>query len=244
MADLNRLFTGIPDVDRETFLRLNDDQLKQACILDRYTVKLCNQDFWRRRYTQEFGPLPTRLANNRLTSLQSLRSDYWELANRRKRQRSLLSAVESGDVETVHLWAEENDGDEWEIMSAAIEADRPELLELIIEEHQLYRPRPSINVLDAYDAWDEGEIELWHELLNLAIDLYRSECFRVLIEMTKIDITEVEALSAVNKQNLEIISLVLDYSGDEHIDQMLEEALLDNNAEIITYLEAWIARHQ
>ncbi len=43
------IVTGVPDVDREILLRLDDKLLFSTCRINKYTATLCNENFWNLR---------------------------------------------------------------------------------------------------------------------------------------------------------------------------------------------------
>ena len=55
--ELDKLYTGIPDIDKEIILHLSDKILSNVCQLNKYTQGLCNEDFWNRRIQHKFVDL-------------------------------------------------------------------------------------------------------------------------------------------------------------------------------------------
>ncbi len=54
---MERYMTGITDVDREILMRFNDKELFAVCSANKYSLKLCDERFFKNRSFQKFGEI-------------------------------------------------------------------------------------------------------------------------------------------------------------------------------------------
>lgn len=55
--DVQLLFTGVEDVDREILLNVKAKRLGAVCSVNKYSQTLCDATFWRRRFEKDYGVL-------------------------------------------------------------------------------------------------------------------------------------------------------------------------------------------
>ena len=72
MADRISL-TGVPDTDRLILLQVPPESLKSVCVVDKQINALCDNEFWRKRFTQDFVDLKT------VPSDFDYRKAYWRV---------------------------------------------------------------------------------------------------------------------------------------------------------------------
>jgi hypothetical protein len=46
---------GIHDIDREILSHVSDNYIFSACIVNKYMRQVCNEIFWKNRFTRIFG---------------------------------------------------------------------------------------------------------------------------------------------------------------------------------------------
>ena len=89
---IERNFTGVEDVDREILLYLDDEDLFKACNLSHYTKNLCNDDFWRRKFSREYGAILRRI---------EYREAYKQLREIEDIDEMLIWAADNGETDLV-----------------------------------------------------------------------------------------------------------------------------------------------
>ena len=221
-------FTGIKDVDRQILLNLNDKSLFSACKVDKYTMSLCNEDFWIDRFRQKFGT--TLEDSKRHQTYENFYKKFIKLklddqfieASSRGFLMLIKELIKRGvDINTQYI--------EDEIIKngliLAAENGHVDVVKFLLDQ--------GVNIYEE----DSDEILSGSHALIVSAEQGHSDVVKVLLDKVS-DISDIKEsyLRAIEKNNVEVVKLLVDYIDNKTINYSLKIAAEKNYLEIVKFL--------
>ncbi len=82
----SKIYTGVPDVDREILQKLSDNELNAACRVNKYLTSVCDEQFWNNRIQKIHNVNLSKFKEKHLTFEQ-----LYQILQNQKNNESLLS---------------------------------------------------------------------------------------------------------------------------------------------------------